>query len=99
MYIGQAERAALELISEPGVVETEQMKHGGMEVVDMHLVLHDIEPQLVTFPQSDTWLDAAARHPHGEGVRVVVAPVVASLHHGSSPEFPTPHDESILKQA
>ena len=46
----------------------------------------------------NTWLRPAAGHEHRETVGIVVAPVF-SLRRGRAPEFATPEDESILKQA
>src|SRR3954452_20734543 len=98
MHIGEAEGPALELVSEFRMVETKQVQHGGVKIVHMHAILHHVEAKLVAFPESNSGLDAAARHPHSEGVRMMVASVVAALHHGSSPEFSAPHDERILEQ-
>ena len=63
------------------------------------LVLHHIEAEFVSFTQGDSRLDAAARHPHGERIRMMVAPVVPALHHRRAAEFPTPDNQRVLQHA
>lgn len=99
VHIGEAEVPALKSISELGVIEPELVEDSGMEVVDMHGVFGDIETEIIGFSISDTAFDTAASHPHGEGIGVMVAAVVAALHHGGSSEFAAPDHQGILEHA
>ena len=47
MHVGEAEVAALEAVGELGVVEAEQVQDGGVEVVDVDLVLDGVEAEFV----------------------------------------------------
>ena len=97
--VGEAEVSALGTVGEFGVVEAEEVKEGGVEVVDVDFVLHGVEAEFVGFAEGGTALDAAAGEPHGEGVGVVVAAVVAALDHGGAAEFAAPDDEGVLEEA
>ena len=70
-----------------------------MQITHVHRVLHGIEAEIIRFAVSDAAFDAAAGHPHAEGVGVVIAPIGAALDHRSSSEFATPNDEGVVKQA
>ena len=45
--VGQAEVAALKTVGQFLVIEAQQMQHGRVEIVDMHLVLGRIETELI----------------------------------------------------
>ena len=47
VHVGQSEVAPLELVGEPLVVDTEQVHDGGLEVMHVDLVLHDVEAEFV----------------------------------------------------
>ena len=64
----------------------------------MDLVLHDVEREVVGLAVGKARLHAAAGEPHGEGVRMVVAAVVAALDHRRAAEFAAPDDQGILEQ-
>ena len=61
MHVRQPEVAAGEAVGEPGVVEAEQVEHRGMEVVDMHPVLHGVEAEFVRLAEGDAGLAAGLR--------------------------------------
>src|SRR5262245_17192155 len=82
VHVGQAEVAALEAVGQLRVVEAQEVKDRRVQVVDVYLVLDNVEAQLVRGADGLAPLDPAPGQPHGEGVRVVVAAVVAPLHHG-----------------
>ena len=58
----------------------------------------DVEAELVGLAERDARLDAAAGQPHREGVGVMVAAVVAALHHRRAAEFAAPDDERVVEQ-
>src|SRR5436305_13657244 len=98
MDVCQAERPALEFVGEPGMVEAEQMHHGRVQVMDVDWVLDDVESELVRFAEANSGFDAAACHPHGECVGVMVAAVGAALDHRGAAEFSAPDNERVVKQ-
>ena len=65
----------------------------------MDLVLDGIESEFVGFPVIDAAFDAAAGHPHREGIGVVIATVGAALGHGGAAEFTTEDDEGVFEHA
>ena len=104
--VGEAEVAALVAEGEAFVVEAELVEDGGVEVVDVDTVFGDIEPEVVGFAVADAGFDAAAGHPHGEGVFVVVAAdadffaaAVLALFDGGAAEFGAPDDEGFIEEA
>ena len=46
-HVGEAEVTALEAVGELLVVETELVQQRGVEIVDVDLVLHRVEPEVV----------------------------------------------------
>ena len=98
MHIGESEVAALGAEGKLSVVETEQVENGGVEIVDVDFIFDGVEAEFVGFAVLDTAFDAAAGHPHGEGIRVVVAAIAATLDHRSATEFSAPDDESFIEQ-
>src|SRR5262249_34564351 len=55
------------------------------------------------FAECDSALRAAARHPHSEAARVVVAPIISlgqlALAEDCAPEFSAPNHQRVIKQA
>ena len=54
------------------------MQDRGLQVVDVDRILDDVEAQVVGSAVGHPGLDAAAGHPHGEGLRMVIAAQAAS---------------------
>jgi hypothetical protein len=59
---GEAVIAALEAIRQPLVVETEQVHHRGLEVVNVNFVLGDAETEFVGAAVVESSLHTAAGH-------------------------------------
>ena len=101
--VGEAEIPSLESVGELQVIESELMQNGGMEVVNVDLVLHGEESEVIRFPVNDPWLNAAARHPDGVAVRVVVPSDLVgfegALHHGCPSKFAAPNDQGFIQQS
>ena len=82
------------------MIEAEQMQDRGVQVMHMHLVFDHVEAQVVALAKGDSWFDAASGHPHGEGVRVMVAAVVrAALDHRRAAELAAPQHQRVVQQA
>ena len=77
--VGEAEVAALEAVGELRVVEAQQVQQRGVQIVDVDAVFDDVEAEVVGSAEREARLDAAAGHPIGEGVGMMVAAVVAAL--------------------
>src|SRR5580658_5895687 len=63
----------LERVVELTMIEAQHVKHGGMQIANLHRVLHNFIAHCVGLTQGHTRLDSAPRHPDGERTRVVVA--------------------------
>lgn len=96
MHIGEAEIPTLGAIGELGVIKTEQMKNRRMKIVDVDFIFDRIETEFIGLTHFNSTFHATARHPHGEGVRVVIATVVATLQHRRATELAAPDDERII---
>ena len=103
MHIREPELAALEAIGEAFVVDAEAMQDGGLEVVDVHGVLLGIEAEVVGSTVGHAGLDAAAGHPEGEDLAVVVSSVFlaigAALGVRGAAELSAPDDERFVEHA
>src|SRR5947207_12717123 len=76
--VGEAEVAAGVAVGEALVVEAQKVQDRRLDVVDVDSVLDGIEAQLVSRAVRQTALDTAARQPHREGLRVMVAAQAAA---------------------
>lgn len=74
MDIGEAVVTALGVKGEAFVIEAHEVEHGGLHIVDVNGIFHDIEAELIGGTDCLTAFDTAACHPDGEGLRVVIAP-------------------------
>src|SRR5207249_8529669 len=74
--VSKPEVTALELLGQPLVVDAEAIEDGSLQVVDVHGVLDDVVAVIVGLAMADAGLHSAARHPHAEAARMMVAAVV-----------------------
>ena len=79
------------------MVETEDPQDRGVEIVDVHPVVHGVESQFVGGADRDPPRNPATRHPHRESRGIVVAAVPLLAHRGAA-ELPTPDDERRVEQ-
>ena len=75
MHIGEAEIPTGVAVSELLVVEAEETQDRGMQVVDVHRLLHGFESELVRRPVYLATLHPATGHPQSKSI-VVVIPTV-----------------------
>ena len=71
--------------------------------MDVHGIGGDVKAQIVSCPICLAGLDAAARHPHRERLRVVVAAETASqsnvgLNHRRAAKLPPPDHQRVVEQ-
>ncbi len=100
MDIGEAAVDAVAAIGEFGVVDAEQVKEGGVDVVHfgwVGAVLGFVAP-VIAFADGDTAFDSAAAQPVGEDVGVMVASF-AALGAGHSAELGCPEDDGVFEHA
>ena len=58
--VGEPVVAALETVGEPLVIEAEQVHDRRLQIVHVHLILRDAEPELVGLAPDETGLEPAA---------------------------------------
>jgi len=101
--IGEAVVAALETVRELGVVQTEEVHGGGVEVVDVNGVTNDVVTEIIGFSVNVTAANSGAGHEDAEAARVVIASVVVTgeraLGVDGATELAAPDDECVLEKA
>jgi hypothetical protein len=70
---GELGLKAIEFNGEPFVIDTQQIKDGGMQIMDAYLVADSAQPEFIGFPITDASLDATPGEPGGKSIGVVVA--------------------------
>src|SRR2546423_139921 len=75
-YVGEAEIAAAVVVSELLVIEAQEVEDGRVEVVYMHAVSDRVIADFVGGSVDEAGFDAAAGHPDGVSVGIVVAAVL-----------------------
>src|SRR4051812_29648398 len=66
----------LELEGQLGVIDTQGSENGGVQVVNVHRVTHDVVTEIIRFAECKAALSASAGQPDGEAPRVMIAAVV-----------------------
>ena len=104
-YIRQPEIASGVAVSELLMVKPEEMKHGGMKIVDMHRVLDGAISELVSSAMDVATLDPATSEPHGEAVVIMVATFALAgrarrrdFHRGCAPKFTAANHQGVCQQ-
>ena len=94
---------ALVRIGEARVVNTQKPQNRGVEVMHRYGVAHDIVGEVVGFAVDRAGFAAAARHPHREATRMVVAPVIllrkATLRIDRASELASPDHQRVVEEA
>src|SRR2546426_2711310 len=103
VYVGEAEVAALEAVGETGVVDPHLVEDGGVQVVDVDRILHDVVAVVIGLAVADPALDPSAGEPHGEAAAMVVAAVVVlgerPLAVDAPAELAAPDHQSLVEEA
>ena len=79
LYIGQPKIASLMAIGQLFVQQPETVKKGGMEVVNMNLVLDNVEAKLIGPSDDLASFNSPTRQPETEGKRMMVSAFVPLL--------------------
>src|SRR5690349_11792029 len=85
--------------SELFVIETKQVKDGGVEIVERMDVLHRALAKFVGDSVADAALHSGASQPAGEAVGIVVPALRALLEERHAAELRAPDDERVFQQA
>ena len=94
---GQALVESAVVVGQLFVVEAHEVEDGGVEVANVVSVDDGLVAKFVGLAVIGSCVDAAAGHPIGEALGIVVAASVAALIDRLSPEFASPNDESFLE--
>lgn len=73
LHAGEAEVQPVVAEDKVAVINAQQVKDGGLDIVDVDGILDDMEAQFIGSPQGLPRLDAPASEPHGEGLGVMVS--------------------------
>jgi len=98
VHVGQPEVAAGMPPRQPFMVQSQQMQHGGVQIMHRDSVLHGLESKVVGLSVDHAASNSTAGQPHGESI-VVVVPSIAVFGHRCAAEFSTPGHQSVFQQA
>src|SRR5688572_30645612 len=79
------------------VIQSHQGQKGGVQIVNVNLLVQGIKSILIRDPIAEPRLHSGPRHPHGEGVRVMVASI-GSLTSRSPAKLSSPENKRILQE-
>ena len=102
--VGQAIVASLMAIGKAFVVDAEEVKAGGVEVVDVNWILDNSETKFIRCAVGEPAFDATACHPDTEAFLVVIAAgsgflagaSVVLLNHRGATKFAAPDDKRLF---
>ena len=79
-------------------VEAKLLENGGMQMLDVEWFLDRGTAQLICLANTNPTLDAAASHPHGEAVTIMITPcALGILSGGLTPEFTSPNNQRFIE--
>ena len=85
------------------MIDAQGIQHCGLDIVNVHGILHNTVAIVISLADRTAALDAAAGHPHGEATWVMVAAIVGrrefALAVDGTPEFTTPNHQRIVEHA
>jgi hypothetical protein len=93
--------AALEAVGEAGVIDSQEVEGGGVEIVDVDRISGDVVTEVVGFSMDVSAFDARPGHPDAEAAGMVVAAVVVggefALRIDGAAELASPDDERVFQ--
>ena len=100
LEVGESEVTSLVSVGQLGVIKTEAVEEGGVEVVDVNFIADNLQTEWIRFTHHLTGLDAPASQPEAEGIGVMVSTsggliFMTSLHHGCAAELSTPDHQRL----
>jgi hypothetical protein len=97
MHIRQPYISAAETKCQFGVIDSEQMKHRGVEIVNQEFVLDDLVTVFVRRSVNRSTFYSATGQPETEPKRIVIA-AIRALCEGSPAKLAAPHHERFVEQ-
>ena len=97
--VGQSEVTPGIAIGQALVIESQQVKQGGVKVVHVDLVLDRLVAELVGGAIGETGLQAITSQPGRKSSCIVIASVAIILSVGRATEFTAEPDDGILQQS
>lgn len=88
-HIGQAKVSPVVKISKFLVIQPEEVKDCGVNIVDGYRIRCRLEANLVSLPVAHSTLRASSCHPHQEAMRIVIS-TVSSLGHRETAKLSAP---------
>ena len=103
MDIGQTEVPTLISMRQSFVIDSQKVKDGRMQVVDMNAIGLDIVAVIIGNPVTVAGFDAASGHPHGETSGVMIPTKIGrgkfSLAVVGSAEFSAPNHQGVFQHS
>ena len=105
-YVRQAEIAPAVTVCELGVVDTQKVQDGRMQVVHVDRFVDGFPAEVVGGTVGHATFHTSAGQPHGEAVGVVIAAIVslsahesaAHLDHGRAAELGTANNQGLIEK-
>ena len=98
MHIRESKIATTEAVGELFVIDPHEVQHGCPHVINGAGVFDGVVSKVIGGSVNMAFFDAAARHPNGEAIGVVVA-TIGALSKWRAAKLPGPHDERAVEQA
>ena len=99
----EAKVQSLKLDRQTFVIETHLFQNGGIDVANVDGILKNVVAKVVGDTVGDAALHAAASHPHGEALGMVIASVVCAgefaLAVDRATKFSAPDHKRVVQQA
>jgi hypothetical protein len=73
VYVGQAITPSLVFKGKLFVVNSQEVQHGGLEIVNMYRVFGDVVAEIIGGSVNHTFLHACSGHPDGETTGMMIA--------------------------
>ena len=98
VHVGQSALKAVVVVGEAFMIQSHEMKDGGIEIVDRGATGYCLEPELITFAMAEGFLNAGPGEEAGKGIGVVVTPGSISLQKRHATKLCAPDDQCVIKQ-
>ena len=82
--IGEAKIPAGVSVGQIFVIQSHEVKNGGVEIMDMDLIFHGREAKLVGRTVGHAALDSSAGEPNGKSMVIMIAPTSSLRHRGAT---------------
>jgi len=98
VHVGQSALKAVVVIGEAFMIQSHEMKDGGIEIVYRGAAGNRLEAKLITFAMAEGFLNAGPGKEAGKGIGVVITPGSISLQKRHATKLCAPDDQCLIKQ-